>query len=75
MYDKICIINNIGLIQITHVFKIFVKIYRRILGSYVFFLNRVSFVFRGGKILDEKTMSIQLEKWDERLMKWVPDQG
>ena len=27
MYDKICIINNIGLIQITHIFKIFVKIY------------------------------------------------
>jgi hypothetical protein len=21
MYDKICIINNIGLIQITHIFK------------------------------------------------------
>jgi hypothetical protein len=27
MYDKIFIINNIGLIQITHIFKIFVKIY------------------------------------------------
>jgi hypothetical protein len=27
MYDKICIINNIGLIQITHILKIFVETY------------------------------------------------
>ena len=25
MYDDICVINNIGLIQIMHIFKIFVK--------------------------------------------------
>jgi hypothetical protein len=48
MYDKFFFINYIGLIKVTHILKIFVKTYPR------FFGNKVSFVFRGGKILDEK---------------------
>jgi hypothetical protein len=49
MYDKFFIINNIGLIQITHIFRIFVKIYRRILRILGFFEIGCPLCSKGGR--------------------------
>ena len=61
MYDKICIINNVGLIQITHIFKKFVKYTVQFKDPRIFLKWGVLCVQRQ-EDFGWKTTSIQLKK-------------